>query len=75
MNERNKLRHFHSLDDLFDSNDNETIMEWVNKLAEKVEVQREQGKRYRKTQQLLVKAVMEHLDPAEVLELRKRAAE
>lgn len=30
-----RLRHFADLDDLFDNNDNEIILKWVNELAER----------------------------------------
>lgn len=31
---KNELKHFESEDDLFDSNDNEVILAWVNELAD-----------------------------------------
>lgn len=73
MSERNKLRRFADLDDLFDSNENETILQWVNQLAEKVETQRAQGKVYRKRQQHFAKVALEMLSKDEYMAVKKRA--
>lgn len=71
--ERNKLRHFADLDDLFDNNNNDAILEWVNELVERRDTQREQGKRYRQRQQAFVKVAKQMLDSEEVKELNKKA--
>lgn len=73
--ERNKLRHFVDLDDLFDGNDNEVILTWVNKYADLILGRKEYHERRRKLQAAYVKAAKEMLAPDEREALEKQVSE
>ena len=74
----NKLRNFADADDLFDAADSDTILEWVNKLAEMLDDRRAYHRKYQAKKQLTYKIARKLLDPDEfqrVEELARAAAE
>jgi hypothetical protein len=70
MQPENKLRVFEDLDDLFDHNETEEILKWVNELALLKEKQRHWGKRWRTRNAMFVKVAREMLgeDEKEIVE-------
>ena len=62
----NKLRHFLSEDDLFDSNDNDVILGWVNELAQTKTKVRSYGQRHRLRRKLMEQTLRQVLDKDEL---------
>lgn len=67
-----ELRDFTDWADLSSHASEETLVKWVNQLAEVLEARRFYGKKYRLRQQTLAKLAMRHLDPDEIEEIERR---
>lgn len=71
----NKLRHFSDLDDLFDSNENELILQWVNELFELKSKQKTWSTRHRLRQKAFVEIAERMLDEDEKMRVMEGVEE
>jgi len=71
----NKLRHFTSEDDLFDSCDNEVILAWVNELVENKEKSKAYRTRRNLRQKIMVKTLKGLLQPDELERIEEEVSE
>lgn len=71
----NELREYADTDDLFDNADSETILKWVNQLAEWKERQRLQHRKYQKRSRLFEQIAKRYLDRDEIERIEELAKE